>query len=123
MAESPIACVLDALDRDQRERRQRLAGELRSAVKGVTELADGFAFELRNDDATWINTAEFITLERRCCPFLGFALESEREQASISLHITGRAGVKEFLRDAFQIGHPTQGGKSWHSSKAEESTT
>ncbi len=102
--ESPIACVLAALDLDQRQRHQRLIGELRTAVTGVTELSDGFALRLRDDDTTWMNTAEFITLERRCCPFLGFSLDSEREQGSCSLRITGRPGVKEFLRDAYKLG-------------------
>lgn len=103
-SESPIACVLDALDPDQRQRHQRLVGELRKAVTGVTELSDGFALRLADDDATWMNTAEFITLERRCCPFLGFSLVAEREQASYSIRITGRPGVKEFLRDTYKLG-------------------
>lgn len=51
-----------------------------------------------------MNTAEFITLERRCCPFLSFSLDSEREQGSYSIRITGRPGVKEFLRDAYKLG-------------------
>ena len=79
-------------------------GELRTVVTGVTELSDGFALRLRDDDTTWMNTAEFITLERRCCPFLGFSLDSESEQGSYSIRITGRPGVKEFLRDAYKLG-------------------
>ena len=104
LTESPIACVLAALDPDQRQRHQRLIGELRTVVTSVTELSDGFALRLRDDDTTWMNTAEFITLERRCCPFLGFTLDSEREQGSYCLRITGRPGVKEFLRDAYKLG-------------------
>ncbi len=103
-SESPIACVLEALDSDQRQRHQRLTGELRKAVIGAKELSDGFALQLRDDDATWMNMAEFITLERRCCPFLGFSLVAEQEKASYSLRITGRPGVKEFLRDAYKLG-------------------
>ncbi len=103
-SESPIACVLEALDSDQRQRHQRLVGELRKAGIGAKELSDGFALQLRDDDATWMNTAEFITLERRCCPFLGFSLDSESEQGSYSIRITGRPGVKEFLRDAYKLG-------------------
>ena len=102
--ESPIACVLAALDPDQRQRHQRLVGELRKVVTGVMELSDGFALRLRDDDTTWMNTAEFITLERRCCPFLGFSLDSESEHGSCSIRITGRPGVKEFLRDAYKLG-------------------
>jgi len=102
--ESPIACVLGALSPAERERRESLAEQLRKAITGVTELADGFALRLRDDDSTWRDTAELITLERRCCPFLGFQLVAEREQAAFSLQLTGRPGVKEFLRDEFELG-------------------
>ncbi len=75
-SESPIACVLEALDSDQRQRHQRLVGELRKAVIGAKELSDGFALQLRDDEATWMNTSEFITLERRICPILGYSLDA-----------------------------------------------
>jgi len=42
--------------------------------------------------------AEFITLERLCCPFLTLALEVERERGPLWLKLTGREGVKPFLR-------------------------
>jgi hypothetical protein len=40
--------------------------------------------------------AEWIALERRCCPFFRFQLDVEGETGPVWLRLTG-AGVKEFL--------------------------
>jgi hypothetical protein len=44
--------------------------------------------------------AEWIELERRCCPFLEFKIELPAAGASIVLHLSGGEGVKEFLSTA-----------------------
>ncbi|MGI9167336.1 MAG: hypothetical protein ACR2G5_13325 [Pyrinomonadaceae bacterium] len=44
-----------------------------------------------------VRTAEFIALERLCCPFFGFAVEVEREGGAVWLILTGREGVKPFI--------------------------
>src|SRR5215471_8461622 len=49
------------------------------------------------------DAAEFITLERLCCPFYDFALESEREGGPVWLTLTGREGVKEFAKIEFDV--------------------
>ena len=43
-----------------------------------------------------VQLAEWISLERRCCPFLEFALEWKRDD-SVSVRLTGEAGVKQFI--------------------------
>ena len=47
--------------------------------------------------ALFIALAEFITLERTCCPFFQFGLEVELGADSAWLQITGPEGVKPFL--------------------------
>jgi hypothetical protein len=47
----------------------------------------------------FLKTVEFISLERLCCPFLGFALEVEPESGPVWLRLTGREGVKAFVRE------------------------
>ncbi|NOK57794.1 MAG: hypothetical protein GFH27_549287n98 [Chloroflexi bacterium AL-W] len=94
----PIACVLTALTDAEQKRRQWLAERLFGTVQQTHELGDGFALELPDDDEIWMQMAEFVTLERRCCPFLSFALYSAEEGQPIQLHITGRSGVKAFLK-------------------------
>ncbi|MEM8529860.1 MAG: hypothetical protein AAGF95_03400 [Chloroflexota bacterium] len=101
--EVPIACVLTALTQSEQERRQWLAERLFDRVQQIRELDNGFALELPDDDEIWLQMAEFVTLERRCCPFLSFALYSAEEQRPTQLHITGRSGVKAFLQQQFDL--------------------
>ncbi len=101
--ESPIACNLNALDREQRRRHQALTAKLRAAVQEMRELPDGYSFRLPSDEAMIQGTAEWITLERRCCPFLAFGFEAGRENGPLWLNLTGREGVKPFLKIEFGI--------------------
>jgi hypothetical protein len=48
------------------------------------------------DAAVFLQLAEWISLERRCCPFLEFALEWKQDD-SVSVRLTGQPGVKEFI--------------------------
>ena len=43
--------------------------------------------------------AEFIALERLCCPFLNFGLEIKAEGGPVWLRLSGREGVKAFIRE------------------------
>ena len=96
--ESPIACNLNALDNEQRRRHQSLTAQLRAAAQETRELPDGYSFRLPSDGATIQRAAEWITLERRCCPFIAFGLEISRENGPLWLSLTGREGVKPFLK-------------------------
>lgn len=49
------------------------------------------------------DAAEYVTLERLCCPFFDFALEAKREAGPVWLTLTGREGVKEFAKIEFGI--------------------
>ena len=95
--ESPLICDLSALDSAQRARHQANTGQLFGSVEEIEELADGYAFRLPAEAATLVKAAEFMTLERLCCPFFNFALELEREGGPLWLKMTGREGVKQFL--------------------------
>jgi len=55
--------------------------------------------------------AEFISLERLCCPFLRFSLEVEPEGGPIWLRLTGREGVKAFIRE--EVGELLGGAIDW----------
>jgi len=90
-----LVCMLDALTRAERARSAALLGELRAAMVERAELADGWAFRLR-DGASLPGVAEWIALERRCCPFFRFQLEVDGESGPVWLRLTGD-GVKEFL--------------------------
>ena len=97
-AEIPIACDLNALTRAGRERRRTLVGALAQAIIGRTELNHGF--ELRVDPAKLDlpALAEWIALERRCCPFLHFRVELAAGDGPVTVALSGGDGVKDFLR-------------------------
>jgi hypothetical protein len=96
--EFPIACNLTALTAGQRTRRQALAQQIHAATREICELPDGYAFRFSADPALCLVVAEFMTLERLCCPFFAFALEMESEGGAMWLRLTGRDGVKPFLQ-------------------------
>lgn len=101
MTESPIACVLNAIPPEKRGHHEHLAHQWMSAVQEIRELPQGYGFRLPAESTLIVNMAEFITLERLCCPFLAFTLELESENAALWFQLTGREGVKAFLQAEF----------------------
>jgi hypothetical protein len=95
---SPLVCNLAAMDAEQRARHHVVAQQLHGAVQEVRELSDGYALRFPAEPSTVLLAAEFITLERLCCPFLTLVLEVEGEHGPLWLKLTGREGVKQFLR-------------------------
>jgi hypothetical protein len=95
--QTPPACMLSARTREQRERRATLVQRLERACEETRELPTGYAFRLAPEPAVIMAAAEFITLERLCCPFFAFALEVGAEGGPFWLRITGDECVKDFL--------------------------
>jgi hypothetical protein len=100
--ESPLACVVAPFSADERSRWQQLGAAWSAKVDEVRELPDGFALRIGHDAATIMAAAEWMTLDRRCCPFMAFTLAIEREGGPAWVHLTGRPGTKEFLRAALE---------------------
>ncbi len=96
--ESPFACVMDAIDPGKRESHLDTAKYLFSRVAEIREMPNGYAFRLSNDSDVLLKLAAFIDLERVCCPFFGFNIEVEPEGGPVWLKLTGREGVKPFIR-------------------------
>jgi hypothetical protein len=96
--ESPFACNMQAIPPPVRPKHLETARELFGAVRHIRELPNGYAFQLPNESDLLLKVAEFISLERLCCPFFGFTLEIEPEGGSLWLQLTGREGVKPFIR-------------------------
>jgi hypothetical protein len=91
-----LVCNRDGLTAAERARSAALRGALRAATVERAELSDGWAFRL-SADASLPAVAEWIALERRCCPFFRFRLDVDGETGPVWLRLTGPAGVKEFL--------------------------
>ena len=101
--ESPLACNINALNAAERSRIHALLTEFRANAQGIKELPNGYAVRLSKEASLIRDVAEYITLERLCCPFFDFGLESEAEGGYIWLALTGRQGVKEFSKIEFAI--------------------
>ena len=101
-SESPFACVPAALEPRERKRHfDELGPALRKLRTGVRELPDGYEFEFPAKVSTYRLLSEWAFQERSCCPFFAIDLELEREGGPIWLRLTGREGVKEFIREEF----------------------
>jgi hypothetical protein len=98
VADLPLACRLEALDSKQRERHRDLLRELAEAVTNVEELPDGLAVRFPARPYVFLRLAEWMELERACCPFLEFGLIFENRVPTMRLDVRGPEGVKEFLR-------------------------
>lgn len=100
----PLACDLTAIEAVQRERHQSNTKQLLAAVQAAQELPDGYAFRFPAESDIIIKAADFIKLERLCCPFFNFVLEVEPDNGPLWLKLTGPAGVKQFLQAELGLG-------------------
>lgn len=96
--QSPFACVMDAIEPQKREPHIANTRALFDKVLETTELNNGYAFRFSNDGTVLMQLTEFVVLERLCCPFFGFAVEVKPEGGTVWFRLTGRDGVKPFIK-------------------------
>jgi hypothetical protein len=104
----PLVCRLDGLTVDERARHAELGAEMKQTVLGVADLADGWVLRFPDERRLFLRIAEWITLERLCCPFLDFALALDRGLGEARLHLTGGEGVKQFLKSELGLGEESR---------------
>ena len=97
----PIACKLDGLTPDERERQQSLRRQLEAAIVERRETARGYLFVYRADAGLLDAAAAWMAIERRCCPFLDFTLDWRSDSESPTLELSGGPGVKAFIAETF----------------------
>jgi hypothetical protein len=101
--ETPFACSIEkSLTKEQREHKKQIAVKMEGARIETNELANGYVFRFRPEAVSFAEVADWVATERLCCPFFDLAIEAERENGPLALRITGRDGVKEFIRTEFQ---------------------
>lgn len=96
---SPLACNMMAIPAEQRQSHLAASRELFSQIRETRELAEGYQFRFDDKPHVIARLAEFAALEKLCCPFLSFAIEIEAENGPVWLRLTGREGVKAFIRE------------------------
>ena len=98
-SQSPLACDMTAIPVSKRETHLKTSRSLFSDIKEIRELPDGYEFRLEDNASVLLKAAEFISLEKLCCPFLAFSLGVEAEGGRVWLGLCGREGVKAFIRE------------------------
>lgn len=96
-----FACNLKAISPAERPRYNELVKRIRAAIRERAEISDGFAFKLDSKAVTLLETAEWITMERLCCPFLTLQLCAAGNQTDWMLTLTGPKGVKPLITAEF----------------------
>ena len=94
----PLACDFSGMDAVQKARHRDVRRRLTASIEDISELENGYVFHFPVEAELVLALAEFITLERLCCPFLSFALELEAGSGPLRLRLTGREGVKDYLK-------------------------
>jgi hypothetical protein len=100
-ASTVFACNLKAISAAERPRYNKLVKRVREAVRDRTEMSNGYAFKLDSKTITLPEAAEWISMERLCCPFLTLQLSAAGNQAHWVLTLTGPEGVKPLIEAEF----------------------
>jgi hypothetical protein len=95
--EPAVACDFAAMDDEQRKRYRALRRRLGEDCHEAQELEDGYAFRHSSEEAVLVALAEYVSLERLCCPFFDFAIEIGRGGGEVWLRMTGPEGAKGIL--------------------------
>jgi hypothetical protein len=98
-----FACNITALTKEQRTRHLAIARDFLAKMQEVEELPDGYVFSFTPDTELASELAEFIGLERLCCPFLDLTMSFERNAGPLRLTLRGSEGVKPFLVEEFGL--------------------
>ena len=98
---TPFACDMTALTAAQRAGHSTVVGQLFGAVREIRHVPNGYRFVLELDHRTLERIAQFIVLERRCCPFFDFEVRVPAEADHAELAITGPDGVHPLIQAEF----------------------
>ena len=96
-------CNLKALGVKERVRHLQLTYEIERARVETVELANGFAFRFQDGTVSLAELAEWVSAERKCCPFFDFEIEQQADDGPLWLKLRGKEGAKAFMRAEFRI--------------------
>ena len=97
-APARFACNMKALSPAERVRHTDTTHRLKAAVVETQEAERSLRFRLSDERMDLTVLAEWVRLERRCCPFFNFNIEVEGDEGPTWLTLSGPSGVKEFIR-------------------------
>ena len=91
-----VACQLP--DEAFKERKATIASTIVSKAILAEEIENGYQFSFSYSEQMLLELAEFINVERQCCPFINFQLVLSSNSNNIVLQLTGAEGTSEFIK-------------------------
>jgi hypothetical protein len=88
---------MHALSSEDRRHHLALSARLLLAIRGRTEIADGFVFTVDESMMDWTSLADWARAERLCCPFFRMAMRARPRGEKLELELGGPPGVKQFI--------------------------
>src|SRR5262245_20573506 len=96
----PIVCDMSALSTDERHRYNVLRGSISSATQETIRTSRGLRLRLHTS-VPLPDVAEWMALERRCCPFLHLRLDLAEDQGA-RVELTGSSlAAISFISEEF----------------------
>lgn len=96
-------CNTKALTAEERAYHKQLGDKLMAARKATLETEKGYELQFGPQDVTLAELADWVAAESKCCPFFDFHIDLENKGKLICLRLTGKEGIKEFMRAEFGI--------------------
>jgi uncharacterized protein HemX len=96
-------CNIKALNPAERERHKQLTDKLIAARREIVETEKGYEFQYSPSNVSIGELADWVAAEGKCCPFFDFHIDLEREGNLLCLRLTGKEGIKPFIRSEFQV--------------------
>ncbi len=93
-----FACNMKALSHEERVHHAANTHRLTAAVVETQEGESSLRFRIAEERMDLPALAEWVRLERKCCPFFTFTIEIEGGAGATWLTLSGPPGVKEFIR-------------------------
>jgi hypothetical protein len=90
-----LACNLNAISQQNLHRYKDLFRRIQAAITDRRELEDGYVFRLDGDSVSLPDVAQWISLERLCCPFFTFQLQTKGGEPDCWLTLQGRMVQKQ----------------------------
>ena len=101
--ETAFYCNAKALNPAVRARHNQLTEKLLAIRKSTVETEKGYELQFSPADVSVPEVAEWVVAESKCCPFFDFHIDLENAGKLICLRLTGREGVKQFIRAEFGL--------------------
>jgi hypothetical protein len=96
-----LACNIGAIGEADLPSYKILCTRLQNAITDRRELSDGYALRFDGELFSLMDAAQWVSLERLCCPFLMFQLQTIGSDHDYWLTLQGPSEAKAIVGEAF----------------------